>query len=395
MTESRLRIAILSLYPQDSDRIAGGVRAVAYNLVQGLSEYDDLDLHVIHCHGDVTEDSIVTDGAATIHFLGMSPQRVIPNMVTGIRRIRRALRTLRPDLVHAHIAPYAVAAQGTPCPSLYTIHGLAGLEAKSYTATLFDKLRYRLYAYYDDRAVRKATDLVAISDYVMDTCRGRTSARWYRINNPIPEAFFAADEAKPPGEPIILFAGSITEVKDLGTLIAALRLVRERIPDARLEIAGRVTSKSYHAQLLDSIREHGLAASVSFRGLLDRAALVRAYAECAVLALPSRQENAPMAIIEAMAVGKPVVATRVGGVAELVADGETGFLVPPGNARAMADCLTKILASSDLRDAMGQSAQARARGRHGVRQVAAQYRQVYRRILGLPSDAVPVERASP
>ena len=395
MNPAKLRIAVLSLYPRDSTRIAGGVRAVAYNLVQGLGAYDDLELHVIHCHSDVPEDFVMADGAATIHFLGVSQQRVIPNMVTAIPRIRQALRTLQPDLVHAHIAPYAVAAQGMRCPSLYTIHGLAGLEAKAYTATLFDKLRYRLYAHYDTRALRRATDLVAISDYVMDAYEKSTSARWYRINNPIPEAFFLADAAKQIGKPIILFAGSITEVKDLGTLIRALRLVRERIPDARLELAGRVTSESYHAQLLDSIREHGLAASVSFLGLLDRVALVNAYAECAVLALPSRQENAPMAIIEAMAVGKPVVATRVGGVAELVADGETGFLVPPGNARAMADCLTKILASSDLRDAMGQSAQARARGRHGVRQVAAQYRQVYRRILGLPSDAVPVERASP
>ena len=395
MTERKLRVAILSLYPQDSDRIAGGVRAVAYNLVQGLSAYADLDLHVIHCHGDVTVDSVATDGVATIHFLGMPQQRVVPNMITGIRRIRRALRRLRPDLAHAHIAPYAVAAQGTGIPTLYTIHGLAGQEARSYTATLFDKLRYRLYAHYDERAVRRATDIVAISDYVLESCCARTPARWYRINNPIPEAFFLAEATRSPGDPLILFAGSVTEVKDLGTLIAALALVRQRIPDARLEIAGRVTSEAYHAQLLDQIGERGLTGAVSFRGLLDRATLVRAYADCAVLALTSRQENAPMAVIEAMAAGKPVAATRVGGVAELVDDGRTGLLVPPGDAQAMAQALVTILSSSELRASMGQSARARAEERFSLGQVAAQYRQVYRRMVGLPSTARPVALAQP
>ena len=102
-----------------------------------------------------------------------------------------------------------------------------------------------------------------------------------------------------------------------------------------------------------------------------------------------------MAIIEAMAMGKPVVATRVGGIAELVADGETGYLVPPGDAQAMAERLVRILGASDLCRSMGQSAQARARERYSAGQVAAQYRQVYRQMLGLPSNAIPIEPISP
>ena len=121
--------------------------------------------------------------------------------------------------------------------------------------------------------------------------------------------------------------------------------------------------------------------------MLDRQTLLQEYAECAVLALPSRQENAPMAIIEAMAAGKPVVAARVGGVPDLVREGETGFLFEAGDASGMAHALVRLLTDDGLRTRMGMQARKEARGRFRLEEVARQYREVYYLVAGVAPAA--------
>ena len=177
MTGERLRVALLSLYPRDPSQILGGVRAAAFNLVNGLSHYDDLEVHVVHCHADVVQDAIFTQESENgqpvqIRYLAMPTRRWIPNMTGSIRRMRQALQEIQPDVVNAHIGYYALAAIGAGWPTIYTIHGVAREESKSYQRRLFDRLRYWLYAHYDDLAVRRAQHLVAISDYVIEAHRG-------------------------------------------------------------------------------------------------------------------------------------------------------------------------------------------------------------------------------
>ena len=375
----KLRVAILTLYPRETLRIPGGVRAVAYNLVQGLRRYDDLDIHVVHCHADIDRNAVVADGNVTVHYLAMPRRRLIPNMTASIGRMRRLLREIEPDVVNAHICYYALAAIGAGYPTVYTIHGIAHEEAKAYDRNWFDRLRYRLYAYYDDLAVQRAKELIAISDYVMEEYRDRAQGRWHRIDNPVTDDFFVAGEAGIPdaSSMVVLFAGSITEVKDIITLLKAIALVRDRIPAVRLHLAGRVTSESYEREIVAYVQEHGLSPCVAFLGLLDRPALLREYAECALVALSSRQENAPMAVIEAMAVGRAVVCTRVGGVPGLVMEGETGYMVPPGDAEQMANRISELLLNPAQRTAMGQRAREQALKRFSVAQVAQRYRETY------------------
>ena len=90
-----------------------------------------------------------------------------------------------------------------------------------------------------------------------------------------------------------------------------------------------------------------------------------------------------MAIIEAMAVGKPVVATRVGGIPDLVLDGETGFLVEAGDASGMAHALTRLLSDAQLRERMGVRARREASARFRLKEVAHKYREVYYLAAGL------------
>ena len=89
-----LRLAMVTFYPEDSRVVSGGIRMVAYNLVQALRAYPDLELHVVHCHADIAHDHTERDGAATLHFLALPKQRLVPNLITGVQRLIRLLRAI-------------------------------------------------------------------------------------------------------------------------------------------------------------------------------------------------------------------------------------------------------------------------------------------------------------
>ncbi len=374
-----LRVAIVALYPFPGKGAPGGVRAVVRNLVGGLQAYDDLELVVIHCHADLEKSQVVEDNGTTVHYIAMPRQRLVPNTLTSIGRVEQKLRQLQPDVVNTHAAHYTVAALRAGCPTVYTIHGVVHREAEVYTSTLFDRLRFLLENACARYAVGRVSDIVAISPYVLEEYCGLSNARFHRIDNPIPGDFFAVPNLEEEGR--LLYAGTIDERKDVLGLLRALALVHQSVPQVRLRVAGRWISQAYYQQVVDLIAAEGLQDNVDLIGLQSSDALLQEYARCAAVVLASRQETAPMAIIEAMAAGKPVVATRIGGVADLVEDGRSGFVAEPGDPRALAECMVEVLTNAELRRNMGERAQRLAE-RFRLPIVAAQYRQLYYEVAG-------------
>ncbi|MCD6520927.1 MAG: glycosyltransferase family 4 protein [Anaerolineae bacterium] len=374
-----MRVALLSFYPLDTRVVPGGIRMVAYNLVEGFRGLD-LELHVLHCHADVPEDRLVQEDHVAIHYLALPRRRVVPNLIASVARLVRHLRVLQPDLVHAHAAHFAYAGVRAGYPTVYTIHGVLSREREIYSQTLYDRLRYGLLAFFEARALHRVDQLVAISDYVQKAYTSQTKGLpWVRIDNPVEEALFTLDDCAEPGR--VLYAGSITEIKDLFTLVRAILLLHKEGRRVTLRLAGRATSPAYAARLRAYVQEQGLQEIVQFLGLLGREELHREYACASVVALSSLQENAPMAIIEAMAAGKPVVATRVGGVPELVQEAETGFLVKVGDVQALAERLARLLADPALRRRMGQRAREVAWKRFSRERIARAYYALYQRVL--------------
>jgi glycosyltransferase involved in cell wall biosynthesis len=377
-TEATLKVALATLYPVDATRIAGGVRTVAHHLVQGLKEFPDLDIHVVHCHSEVTQNRDVIERNVTLHYRTLPGRRIIPNTVIAVDRVRGILEALAPAIVNPHESHYAVAALRAHLPVVYTVHGVPSREAPSYAHKgLSERLRFCMERYYSAIAMRQVEHAIAISPYVMREYEGRSRAQWHRIDNPLPEEFFNLQSHERDGQ--VLFVGTITEVKDILCLLQAVAIINrqpEGVP-CRLRLAGRTTSPQYEQMLTDYVRQNRLQEVVTFLGMLDHDMLLQEYAQCAVVALPSRQENAPMAIIEAMAVGKPVVATRVGGIPDLVQEGETGLLVDAGDAVGLARSLVTLLSDATLRRQMGARARQQANARFRLEQVARKYRQVY------------------
>jgi glycosyltransferase involved in cell wall biosynthesis len=151
--------------------------------------------------------------------------------------------------------------------------------------------------------------------------------------------------------PVIGCITKMRPVKNLPMLVAAFKLVQEHIPATRLVIAG---DGSERLVVEDQIKKLGLTSQVHLLGLRrDVPDLLNAFD---VFALSSSSETAPLAILEAGACGVPVVSTAVGEIPEIVLEGQTGFLVPPGDGDALAKRLLDILADRDLRDRMSQAA---------------------------------------
>jgi glycosyltransferase involved in cell wall biosynthesis len=355
------------------------MRSVTYNLVQGLRQWTDLEIHVVHCHSEVDRDRDECDGNVTLHYRAMPRARVIPNSLLALPRVERLLRELRPDVVNAHAPHYALAALRAGCRTILTIHGVLQREAEIYTSTLFDRTRFGLETWLEQQALRHVSDIVAISPYVLDEYQSRTRARFHRIDNPLPPDYYNVPNLELPLQ--LLYVGTIDERKNVLDLLRALLLVRQTWPQVTLRVAGRSTSPAYERQVQAFVAAQGLQPNVEFLGLQDHPHLLDEYAHCAVVVLASRQETAPMALIEAMAAGKPVVATRVGGVAELVEDGSSGFVVPPGDVEALALRIQDLLGRADLRHSMGQRARQLSE-RFRLETVAAAYRRLYYEVAG-------------
>ena len=164
--------------------------------------------------------------------------------------------------------------------------------------------------------------------------------------------------------------------KDLETFLRACQMVRESFPSARFAIIGEGPERRRLEELADDL---AIADAVLFLGA--RNDIPELLATMDVFVLTSRTESFPNAILEAMAAGRAVVATNVGGVPEVVWDGESGLLAPAGDASEIASRIVQLLGDPARRQAMGNSGLERVKTEYAVETVSARLQALYRRLL--------------
>jgi glycosyltransferase involved in cell wall biosynthesis len=185
-------------------------------------------------------------------------------------------------------------------------------------------------------------------------------------------------EFKLPAEaPIIGIVGRLTEQKGHRTLLHAFAGLLDEHPHARLLVVGE---GELRPALQTLARELDIAGRVIFTGYRDDAP--RLMADCDVVAVPSLWEGFGLVLLEAMNAGKPVVASRVSAIPEIVLDGQTGLLVPPGDAQALASALGRLLGEPALAGEMGRLGRERLRSHFSVERMVDETEQVYRDLLG-------------
>jgi glycosyltransferase involved in cell wall biosynthesis len=275
----------------------------------------------------------------------------------------RALRRLEPDLLHTHLVHAdvygALAARLTRTPFVSTRHN-------------DDRYQLGPFRYVDRAFASGARRLIAISDAVRRflVASGLPDERFETIHYgldempALPSEVTPASAGVPVGAPLALAIGRLIEQKDHATLLRAFARVHERQPSAQLAILGEGPLRADTAALA---RELGLEGVVHLPGRLE----TRDWLERAdVFVHSSRWEGFGIVLLEAMLAGLPVAATRVSAVPEIIVDGETGVLVEPGDAAALAAALEGLLADPERARALGEAGRQRAIGEFSVSRMA-------------------------
>ena len=376
-----MRVAILGAYSLQNNRISGGPEAVVVQLAEGLRQLPDVEVHVVTQSGET--NAVTQRNGITVHTV---PLRRVPRWTflrADARALARVVRAIAPDVAHAHSAgAYGDAALLSGAAALITVHGVISQEAavfRQYGLSWREALSWRYEEWYERRCLARARHVVAISPYVAEFYRSMTSADMYLVENPVGDTYFTLPAATEPLT--VLCAARIVHRKNILGLLHAFAQVQRALPQAQLRLAGEEHSEpAYAAECRAFVQANGLASAVSFLGWLDEAAMQAEYSRCACLALPSWQETAPVAIAQAMAAGKAVVAADVGGVRALLHDGAAGLLVQPQDTGGLARALQQLLQDNALSQRLGQAGRREAEARFRTTVVARRTLDVYRTV---------------
>lgn len=178
-------------------------------------------------------------------------------------------------------------------------------------------------------------------------------------------------------EPLVVSATRLVRRKGVHYLLAAFLKVRKILPDAKLAIAGKgPEAANLHAQ----IRELGIEDSIFMLGALPHGQVAELMAAANVFVLPSIVESSPFTLMEAMAVGLPVVCPGAGGVSEIIEDGINGLMVPPANVDALVNAITRILNDKQLAKRLRRSGLKIVREKFSWERAARQTLRLYEKV---------------
>ena len=317
----------------------------------------------------------------------MSREVSLLDDLAALRELTRLLRRLKPDIVHTHTAKAGfvgrVAARLARVPVI--IHTYHGHVLSGY----FGRRKEMVFRALERLCARWTTLALAVGEGVRDDLVAQRVVRPERIRvMPLgldlqrfaegPTGVLRAELGLSADTPLIGYCGRLVPIKNLPLLLGAMARVHAELPAAHLALIG---DGELRAALEDEAARLGLTKVVHFMGW--RRDTDQLFRDLNVMALSSRNEGTPVALIEAGAAGVPSVSTQVGGVARVVREGVTGHLVPPDDEVALAEALLQLLRNTDHAQSLGRQAQERMLTEFGMQRLvddmAALYRELGRR----------------
>ncbi len=379
-----LRVLMISEFPYKGE-VVGGVQSAVEVLATALSRLPDIaKILVLSFKSEIDEDLVTNiNDKLTIHHVAGQRRLTLPTeSIFDFLKAKRIAKEFRPDVVHGQgTGAHGEIGVRLGYPSVLTIHGAGTFEVelRERDHKIIGPLRVWLTTKMTNRAIQNAGVLISISEFdKQHNFRFRTS-NVVGIPNAVRQEFFGAKPMFPDSKRII-FNGLVIVRKNVVGLVRAFAKVKQHVPNAVLDIAGPTPDKAYYEKVLKNI-DPAVKKDIIFHGNMKGLALPELIRKASVSVLFSIYENLPVAIAEAMALGKPVVCSRVGGVAEMVHDGENGFLVESEDEDALADRLVKLLTDPALRRCMGMKGYDMAMQKWVPERVAAETLRTYRLAL--------------
>jgi glycosyltransferase involved in cell wall biosynthesis len=306
-------------------------------------------------------------------------------------QLARLIRRERPQILHTHTAKagtvgrVAALLAGRHRPPI-VVHTFHGHVLRGY----FGPLRSRFFRLLERWLASRTTALVAVSPQVRDdlvALRVAPPERFVviRLGIELEQRVAAEQDGRaesrhylgiPDGRFAVGWIGRMTGVKRTDDVLVAFKRLRDEGVDAVLCMVGDGPDRN---ELERRAKELGVIRETLFVGYQEDVAPY--YAAFDALVLPSGNEGTPVSVIEALAAGRPVVATRVGGVPDVVRDGEDGFLVEPGATDELAERLAELARDPRLRQRMGREGRSRVLPRYAVDRLVDDVDRLYRALL--------------
>ena len=295
----------------------------------------------------------------------------------GLCATVRACLQHRPAIVHAHASTGAsfvrkslvlLVARASGCKTIVHLHGGT---FRQYALERSGVLMRRWIRH----TLERSSLVIALTDSWAAFVRGfAPRARVAVLPNAVPLP--ALCEGAQPGR--ILFLGRVEAAKGTAELLEAVAVLAPRFPQLRLVLGGSGDLEGFR----QAAAARGIGQHVELPGWLDAAARDAELGRAAVFCLPSHAEGLPMALLEAMAAGKAVVASAVGGIPELVRDGDNGLLVPPHDGAALAAALARLLGDALLCRQLGARARTTVETQYSTQAVCGRLAAIYNDLAG-------------
>ena len=348
-------------------------------LLKGFSTLPGVEVHVVSCLQQpvpVPEQVIDNIRYHTLHVPRMGWMR------TGyqgcIRAVRGKLREIQPDIVHGQGTERdcAISAVFSGFPNVLTIHGNMRIIAAVNHARPFSFLW--LAARLETFTLPRANGVVCITNYTREIVKPLARRTWL-LPNAVERSFFEVmPSPNPANPPIGLCVGTICFRKNQNAFIRALdTLAGEK--KFRITFLGDVGNDAYGTEFLQLVKERPWC---EFAGWAGRDQLKDHIRAASFLVLPTREDNCPMVVLEAMATGLPVLASDVGGVPDLIQPEKNGLFCDPLKPESFAVGVRRLLEDPALSARLATAAKLEARARFHPDVIARRHLEIYREVLG-------------
>ena len=362
----------------------GGIQTVVRQILQGL-DTAEFESHVCTIRSHKAEENLPALGNHSWHSLRIDGRLTLWNRLLAIIRLRRIMLKVRPDVMHLHSgqAWYAfIAGLGLRIPYVMEMHYSPGSKQASHAIDWIEQKAARnpsVFTIVHSSEVKERTasflpkppkrlELIPLAINFSHYNRFLIEPRAWRQKNSLSIS-----------SSLVFCAARLVPVKNFRLFLYTAKLVINKHPDAIFVIAG---SGPDLAKLQDHARQLDISANVHWLGPLHGKELVDAYHAADVFLSTSDYEGFGLTLVEAMAAGKPVVSTAVGGTIDIVVDGETGRLCPAGNAESLAAAVLELLNDPVKAKAWGQCGQERARTLFDLPAFQEDFQSIYRQTAG-------------
>jgi glycosyltransferase involved in cell wall biosynthesis len=287
-------------------------------------------------------------------------------LLGGTMAVRRDISVIAPDVVHAHWwFPGGVLAMGAPAtmPVVTTLHGsdVRLARRRSWAAPLFR------------RVISRSAAVTAVSGWLADEARAMAPSLHADVEPmPVNVELFTPGGARHTSR--FLFVGRLNAQKGIGILLDALAAGGS---GASLDVVGDGPDRASLETRSDQL---GIGSRVTFHGPRSQEQLVSLYRAATAVVIPSEHEGLGLVAVEAHLCETPVIAFRSGGLSDVVSDGSSGLLTPPGDVRALSAAMDGLVARADRGAAFGRAGRIAALARFTPAIVAERYRAIYHRV---------------